>query len=536
MSAEMWASAVVPLLVGLFNLLVAGYALAAGAKDRSLLAFALGPAGVGLWALAWFVFVFERETSSEMRVLGALGGALAMSGYAVDAVRAWPRRRIGLALLAVGLGALLLVVMVLNLVGDRYTFDPLGIGLRALALAAGALTFVAHLVEWRRDRRPGYSRWVFGSALIVGVACLAFALLAFTGQRDFVDVLLFVILWAEVLALGSIVHRRIEVRLLVTRATSYAILSLLVAASAALVFWALGYAVDPVVVAVTVALSLLASALFMGLSERLSFAVERLLFPEQARLQAALQSSRVELDDLRRRLQQAEKLAIAGELAASVAHEIKNPLSPIKGYAQMLQKRVPLVPEAERAFFDKALGIILSEADRIDARVHELLGLARGERRTLSRDETALLPRILKEAVLVGEAEPGIARIELNVDPQVQRVRGNEDELRGALVNLMKNAAEAMAGQGGAAVELRARPEGSHVVVELMDEGPGLLPAVAEQAFTAFFTTKQSGTGLGLAIARTAVEAAGGTLRLLPRPDRRGTVARLELLIAEERT
>lgn len=532
----MWASAVVPLLVGLFNLLVAGYALAAGAKDRSLWAFALGPTGVGLWALAWFVFVFQRETSSEMRVLGAFGGALAMSGYAVDAVRAWPRRRIAWALGGALLLASALVAAVVGLVGDRYSFDPFGVGLRAVALVAGAVTFTAHTLEWRRDRRPGYPRWVFGSALIVGLGCLAFALLAFFGQRDFVDVLLFVILWAEVLALGSIVHRRIEVRLLVTRATSYAILSLVVAASAALVFWALGYAVDPVVVAVTVALSLLASALFMGLSERLSSVVERLLFPEQARLQAALQSSRAELDDLRRRLEQAEKLAIAGELAASVAHEIKNPLSPIKGYSQMLQKRIPQLPEQERAFFDKALGIILSETDRIDARVHELLGLARGDRQTLSRDQTALLPRILQEAVLVGEAEPGIARIELNVDPKVQRVRGNEDELRGALVNLMKNAAEAMVGAGGAAVELRARPEGSHVVVELVDEGPGLLPAVAEQAFTAFFTTKQRGTGLGLAIARTAVEAAGGTLRLLPRPDRRGTVARLELLIAEEQT
>lgn len=531
----MWASAVVPLLVGLFNLLVAGYALAAGAKDRSLLAFALGPTGVGLWALAWFVFVFERESSSQMRVLGAFGGALAMSGYAVDAVRAWPRRRIGWALGGALLLAAALVAAVVGLIGDRYNFDPLGIGLRAVALVAGAVTFTAHTFEWRRDRRPGYPRWVLGSALIVGVGCLAFALLAFLGQRDFVDVLLFVILWAEVLALGSIVHRRIEVRLLVTRATSYAILSLLVAASAALVFRALGYAVDPVVVAVTVALSLLASALFMGLSERLSLAVERLLFPEQARLQAALQSSRAELDGLRRRLEQAEKLAIAGELAASVAHEIKNPLSPIKGYAQMLQKRLPLVAEGERAFFEKALGIILSETERIDARVHELLGLARGDRQTLSRDQTALLPRILQEAVLVGEAEPGIARIEVNLDPKVQRVRGNEDQLRGALVNLMKNAAEAMLADGGA-VELRARPEGAHVVVELLDEGPGLLPAVAEQAFTAFFTTKQSGTGLGLAIARTAVEAAGGTLRLLPRSDRRGTVARLELLVAEEQT
>jgi signal transduction histidine kinase len=534
-SAEQVASAVVPLLVGLFNLLIAGYTFAAGARDRSRYAFALGPAGVGAWALAWFVVVFQPESRTDLKVIGAAGGAIAMLGYAADALRGWPWRRLRIVLGAGVFGVLMLEALVVAVFGDRYEVDPIGVGLRAIALVAGATTFGARAIEWRRGVEARFARWTVVSALVVGVGCSALAILAFLGERAFVDVLLFVILWAELLALGYVIHRRVEVRVLVSRAASYAILSIVVAIAASLVFRFFGYAVDPVVIAVTVALSLLASALFMGVSERLTTAVERALFPEQARLAAALDASREELDDLRRRLQRAEKLAITGELAASVAHEIKNPLAPIKGYAQMLEKRLGEVKPEERPFFEKALKIIQAETDRIDGRIAELLTLARGDKVTSSRETEVDLHRVLKEAAAVAEAEPGVSRIVQRLDPRIGRVQGNEDELRGAFLNLLKNAAEAMVGTAGSAIEVVTHVEDRSAIVEVIDEGPGLSEAEADRVFAAFYTTKKGGTGLGLSIARSAVEAAGGAITIRGRTDRSGAVVAVELPMVEEK-
>src|SRR6185503_6270536 len=102
----------------------------------------------------------------------------------------------------------------------------------------------------------------------------------------------------------------------------YALLSILIAGLTAAVYYQLGYDVEPVAIAATVSISLMASALFMGVSQRMASAIEGVLFPAQARLERALEASKSELMLLRRRLERVERLAIAGELAASVAHEI----------------------------------------------------------------------------------------------------------------------------------------------------------------------------------------------------------------------
>jgi len=284
-------------------------------------------------------------------------------------------------------------------------------------------------------------------------------------------------------------------------------------------------------VAATVSIALTASALIAGLGDRLSLGFEQLLFPEQRKLARALEISRGELAVLRRRLEKAERLAIAGELAARVAHEIKNPLSPIRGYAQLLEGRLNAIEAAERPLFAKGLGIIKAETDRIDARIQELLGVARQDKDKASVEATASLPRILREAVAVAEAEPGVLRIFEQIEPGLDRVRGHEDELRSALLNLLKNAAEAMT-QGGE-IQVTAYRSGNLAVVEIKDQGPGISEDDAEKVFAAFYTTKAGGTGLGLAIARSAAESAGGSLSLGPRTDGRGAVARLELPLEE---
>lgn len=533
------ASAVIPLLVALLNLLVAGYALTAGFRERRKLAFAAGPAGVGLWALAWFVSVFNPSTLGPMRVLGAAGGLLAMSGYTVDALLDLDRRRArrwaglwaGLALAATASVFLLLETEL----GRHYETQLAATFARALAVAAVPVLVLARLSQKGGAEGPllGVIRWSLWSAAITGLAFALFTAAAVAGARTLVDPILYVVLLAELLALAYIVHRRIDVHVLLSRAVTYSGLAIIVAGVTALIFSQLGYEVDVVVVTVTVAVSLMATALFMALSDPITRQVARMLFPKHARMEAALSTSRGELSALRRRLERAEKLAIAGELAASVAHEIKNPLAPIRGYAQLLEGKLQQLPEERREVFEKGLRIIREETERIDGRVHALLDIARADRGRPSIEESFDLNRVVIEAALVAEAEPGLEHVLRDLDPEIGFVAGNADEMRGALSNLMKNAAEAMQDGGGSTLSVTTRREGDRVVVEVADDGPGIEQAAVERVFEAFYTTKEGGTGLGLAIARSAVEAAGGTLTIGPRTGARGTVARMALLSRE---
>jgi signal transduction histidine kinase len=409
----------------------------------------------------------------------------------------------------------------------RFEADLLPTAARALAVSAAAVVFLARWTQRRHDdpilRRM--ARWSIHSAWATAAGFLVLTLLAVLDARTFVDPLLFVVLLAELFALAYIVTHRIDVHVLVSRAVTYSGLSIVVAAIAAIVYEQLGYSIDFAVVAVTVAISLMAAALFMGLSEPIARGVALVIFPRHARMEAALVASKGEMSALKRRLERAEKLAIAGELAASVAHEIKNPLAPIKGYAQLLEGRLEELPEEQRPQFEKGLRIIREETERIDRRVAELLDIARADRTGSSADEQFELNRVVIEAAAVAEAEPGLLRLERRLDPGAGFVVGNADEMRGALLNLMKNAAEA---KHGATLEVVTKSEGDRAIVEIADDGPGIPAEAAERVFQAFYTTKAGGTGLGLAIAKSAVEAAGGTIALSPRAGG-GTVARIEL-------
>lgn len=534
MSLEFIASAVIPLVVATLNLLVAGHALAVGLRRSERLLFAAAPAGVGIWALAWFVSVFNPESIAAMSLLGLGGMLVATLGLAADAASDVPGRDRGIGA-AAGLGLAGAAGAVFYVVAghayDVVTFSFIG---RLIVIAAIVSMSVTRLLELRAgigDRQ--LVRWTLLAAVGTGAGYAVFFGVAMLRSQAYVDVLLFAVLLTELVALIYMLRGRVQVHAMVARAISYSVLSILVAAVAAGFYAQLGYPVDAVVVAVTVTISVLAAALFMGLSDRLSRGVERILFPDRARMQQALVASHGEVRAMRRRLERVEKLAIVGELAASVAHEIKNPLAPIRGYAQMLGERLGAVTDEERAQFEKGLRIIKAESERIDERVQELLGIARGDRDFAARDATFEVNRVVAEAAAVAEGEPGVSEIRRELDAALGHAVGDADEIRGALLNLMKNAAEAMQETDGSVVRVVTRRENGRVIVLVQDEGPGLSQEAQDKVFGAFYTTKESGTGLGLAIARSAVEAAGGSLTLVSREDERGAEARIELDVAE---
>ena len=530
MSAHLFASSVVALIVALFNGLLAGYALASARGDGRKLRFACGPAGVALFATAWFVVLLEPQARESVRVAVGLSALLSLSGFTADALvdlgPGLARRRLLLSLLPLGLG-----LVALTALGAVALAQPLLAVLpQVLALALVGLLGGVRLVL-RRHENASIRRLSRHIVALIGLALLVCGLRTVfelvQGGAAGNGMLLCAILVAETVTLSYTLHERVSIQFPVSRALTHAVLAIGAALAVVATLRTLGYTVDLVQVSVSVAVALLASLLFIGLGEQLDRGIEQILFPKQTRLGEQLSASRAETATLRSRLERAERLAIAGELAAAVAHEVKNPLVAVRGYAELLAGQAEHVTPEHRAPFEKAVRIIREESDRIDARVAELLNLGRAPRGDKG-GSTLDMSRMVLEAVAVAEGEPDFPTLVPRLDPSL-RVVGDEDALRGVLLNLLKNAAEAMRERRGGRIEVRAWGEAERVVVEVRDEGQGLGEADAGRLFQPFYTTKADGTGLGLAISRSTIEAAGGRLSLQPRPDGPGAVARVEL-------
>ena len=230
------------------------------------------------------------------------------------------------------------------------------------------------------------------------------------------------------------------------------------------------------------------------------------------------------------RLRAAEGRIDLEALAAGLAHEIKNPLAGLKGAAELMGDELPSGSPL-KAYTD----LIAREASRVDGLVRSLLDLTRPLQLELRAenvhavcDDVLLLARpILPPGVLV------VRRF----DPSLPDLEIDRDAVAQVLLNLVKNAAEAMAGREGTLVletgvvpGMRARVRGrvrQLVRVAVIDEGPGLPEGM--DLFTPFATTKPKGTGLGLVLSRRIAEAHGGRLELRNRRDGRGAEAELLL-------
>jgi two-component system sensor histidine kinase HydH len=188
----------------------------------------------------------------------------------------------------------------------------------------------------------------------------------------------------------------------------------------------------------------------------------------------------------------AQRLASLGQMSATMAHELRNPLASLKGNAQLLVK---MLPDSDRAH-GKAERVV-AEATRLEALTTELLEFARTGAITRTPASIAEL------CAEVASALPG--KVEVDAEPRVSW-RVDRARLQRALTNLVRNGLEASDGQP---VTLRARA-GRELVLEVCDRGPGVPPAERERIFEPFVTRRTSGTGLGLAVVRQVVELHGG--------------------------
>jgi signal transduction histidine kinase len=218
------------------------------------------------------------------------------------------------------------------------------------------------------------------------------------------------------------------------------------------------------------------------------------------------QVRRVERSAVEEKLTRAEHLAEIGQLAASLAHEIKNPLAGISGAIQII--RDGMLPGDPH---QPIVGEILGQITRLDATVKDLLQYARPTppqaRRTPLGEVLARVLNLLRE-------EPALQSIRIKCDRGTSdlAVYADDAQIEQLLINLIINAAHASA--AGGTIHLGAKQNGNALQLIVRDEGKGMPLEIRERAFEPFFTTKAKGTGLGLSICRRIVEAHGGDIRL----------------------
>jgi len=214
-----------------------------------------------------------------------------------------------------------------------------------------------------------------------------------------------------------------------------------------------------------------------------------------------------------------ENLAAMGRMTAGIAHEIRNPLSIIRGAGQHLQRVLQ-----DQGITDEVADFIPEEVDRLD---HILTGyLAFGADKD-AVSEVFDLALALRRSLHLVRDELATTAVTLQV-PEVlpdAPVSGDPRRLQQVFLNLLINARDAMPGGGAIVIELTLH--GSQVKIMLTDEGPGLGAVDAGKMFTPFWTSKEKGSGLGLAMSRKIMEDMGGGLTLRDRADRAGAVAEL---------
>ncbi|VVS92051.1 ATP-binding protein [Desulfoluna spongiiphila] len=214
-----------------------------------------------------------------------------------------------------------------------------------------------------------------------------------------------------------------------------------------------------------------------------------------------------EVKRLEKELRHKEKLAAIGDMAAGVAHEIRNPLSSIKGIATYFRG---LFDESHDA--RETAGVMIDEVDRLNRAVTELLTIAGPTRLVTARHNVGDL---VERAVRLVEAEADSLGVAVTVEAPETPVMGilDADRLTQSLLNLFLNALQAMKETGGRLAVTIERPPGM-IRLSVADTGCGMDAATLSSIFDPYFTTKADGTGLGLAIVHNIIEAHGGTIEV----------------------
>ena len=226
--------------------------------------------------------------------------------------------------------------------------------------------------------------------------------------------------------------------------------------------------------------------------------------PEFASLRAAIRNMALELYQARNAELEAERLRAFREVARRVAHEMKNPLTPLRLAVRHLDQTA--TPDQQ-----ESLEVLVAESSRLERLAREFADLGRlPEGPSAEVDLAELMGELLKTSL------PKTMTWRLDTAPETPTVIGHYDPLRRALGNLIRNAVEATEGRG--LLEARVVREGDEVVVSLADHGPGIPEDKRSRVFEPYYTGRADGTGLGLAIVKQAVDHHRGTISVRETP------------------
>ncbi|URM31051.1 PAS domain S-box protein [Cytobacillus firmus] len=202
-------------------------------------------------------------------------------------------------------------------------------------------------------------------------------------------------------------------------------------------------------------------------------------------------------------LQKSEKLALLGQMAAGIAHEIRNPLTSIKGFVQLFKSS-----SQKEEYFD----IVLSELDRINGIVGEFLVLAKPTANIFEKQD---LTKLISEVILLSNTQSILNNVEIKVENKVNApmIHCERNQLKQVFLNIIKNAIEAMPDGGQLTIKVMKKT-GNTISVQFIDQGVGIsedrIPSLGEP----FYTTKEKGTGLGLMICYKIIENHNGRLTI----------------------
>ncbi len=214
---------------------------------------------------------------------------------------------------------------------------------------------------------------------------------------------------------------------------------------------------------------------------------------------------------LEEQVQRAERLAAVGEIAAGLAHEVRNPLMSIRGFAQLLQEENP--QSEQNAYLD----IIVRETERMNRLIEKLLFYAKPAANCIELiDLNAVITNSLQ--LVDSQLRQRQVKTLLRLSSEIPRVMADEEQLKQVLLNIFINALQAIGEKGQIRISSRYMRKEKQVHVSVVDSGGGIPAGNMERIFDPFFTTKEQGTGLGLSVAFRLMETWGGVVRAYSKP------------------
>ncbi|HHO9728509.1 TPA: two-component system sensor histidine kinase AtoS [Escherichia coli] len=214
--------------------------------------------------------------------------------------------------------------------------------------------------------------------------------------------------------------------------------------------------------------------------------------------------------ETQRRMAQAERLATLGELMAGVAHEVRNPLTAIRGYVQILRQQMADPVHQEY------LSVVLKEIDSINKVIQQLLDFSRPRH---NKWQQVYINALIEETLVLVQTSGIQARINFNseLDTALGPITGDRELLKQVLLNILINAVQAIGARGEIHIHTWQETP-SQQAISIEDNGCGIDPTLQKKIFDPFFTTKASGTGLGLALSQRIINAHQGDIRVTSMP------------------